>query len=285
MIWTAVLFSLAAQLAPTPPATPTTERLRLLVLDFSAESDVPAGLVSSVGSLVSAELATYPELDVIANADMRRMVELEGARQQSGCSDASCLAEIAGALGARLVVFGSVGKLGTATVVNLNLFDSVTAQSTGREFVQVKDPSELPRVLPGRVRSLLKRTYAEASLALPAEQLISAEVPAPASAERGPLPAILLASGVGGVVVGGVLAGVGLWPMFAYGGNVEEFKALDPNESGSAARAKALRTEAAYNEYQWETWALPLAAGGGLMLVAGVVSAVVGSSMLVSGEN
>jgi len=285
MIWPVLLFTIASQTAAPVVATPPADRLRLLVLDFSAEGDVPPGLVGTVNSLVSAELSTYPDLDVIANADVRRMVELEGARQESGCGDTSCLAELAGALGARLVVFGSVGKLGSATVVNLNLFDSVTAQSTGRQFVEVKDPSELSRALPPRVRRLLERTYADAGLVLPAEKLITAEVPAPVMKERSAVPLIVLASGIGAVVVGGVAAGVGLWPYFGYGGNVESFNSLDANDGDSAARAAALRTEAARNEYNWELWGLPVAAAGATVMVAGVVTAVIGTSMLASGEN
>lgn len=285
MIWPVVLLAIATQTANPTLTTPTTQRLRLLVLDFTAESDVGAGLVNSIGSLVSAEIATYPDLDVIANADVRRMVELEGARQQSGCSEASCLAELAGALGARLVVFGSVGTLGSATVVNLNLFDSVTAQSTGREFVEVKDPSDLSRVLPRHIRSLLKRTYDAAGLVLPAEKVVMAPVTAPATVDRGPLPTILLASGIGGVVVGGVGAVVGLSPWFAYSGNVTDFKALNVNDADSASRTAELRTDARRNEYNWELWGLPVAVAGASVVVAGVVTGLVGTAMLVSGEN
>src|SRR3712207_6923041 len=40
--------------------------------------------------------------------------ELEAAKQSVGCADdSSCLADVAGAMGAELVVFGAAGKLGT----------------------------------------------------------------------------------------------------------------------------------------------------------------------------
>ena len=58
----------------------------------------------------------------------------------AGCDEGStsCLAELAGAMGARLVLFGDLGKLGDTTVVSLNLFLSDQAQSAGRETVRVK---------------------------------------------------------------------------------------------------------------------------------------------------
>ncbi len=115
----------------------------MLVLDFSADGEIDPSLARTVTSVVSAELSTYPDFVVIANSDVRQMMDLEGQRQQAGCSDASCLAELAGALGARLVVFGTVGKLGTKTTVALNVFDSRDAKSAGRQFVEIQNLDEL----------------------------------------------------------------------------------------------------------------------------------------------
>lgn len=59
-----------------------------------------------------------------------------------GCGDSSCLAEIAGAMGAEFVVFGDVGKLGETFVINLNLFDNNAVRpSVGRSCAAPRSAS------------------------------------------------------------------------------------------------------------------------------------------------
>jgi TolB-like protein len=269
MIWP-LLLALAVQTAPATPATPT----RVLVLDLAREGDVAVGVVENVTALVSANLATYPELDVVANADVRQMMALEGTKQEMGCGDTSCLAELAGALGARFVVFGSVGRLGTKTILHINLFDSSTTQSTGREFVEVTDPGELPAVLPPHIRKLLTRTYAELGFTLPPERV--AVVAAPV--ERSPLPMVLVGGGAAAVVVGGIVAAVGALPRLEYASELANYKNATDTATAVAARDAAVRDAS-----DWNTWGAALAVTGGVVGVAGVVGAVIGAVGLVGG--
>src|SRR6185437_8457381 len=88
-------------------------------------SRVDKGTASLVTELVTASLAKSPQFDVLASADMRRQIEMEAYKQAIGCTEkASCLAEVAGALGANVVVYGSIGKLDDVIILTLNLFDS-----------------------------------------------------------------------------------------------------------------------------------------------------------------
>jgi hypothetical protein len=263
MIWP-LLLALAVQTAPATPATP----VRVLVLDLAREGDVAVGVVENVTALVSANLATYPELDVVANADVRQMMALEGTKQEMGCGDASCLAELAGALGARFVVFGSVGRLGTKTILHINLFDSSTTQSTGREFVEVTDPGELPAVLPPHIRKLLTRTYEEPGFTLPSEPVTTVQ--------RSPLPMVLAGGGAAAVVVGGIVAAVGLLPRLEYASALANYDNATDTATAVAARDAAVR-----NASDWNTWGAALAVTGGVVGVAGVVGAVVGAAGLV----
>jgi hypothetical protein len=125
----ALVLVIAAQtaVAPTPDTgapsaeRSTDERVKTLVMDLAVEGGADPSVVPTLSGILSAELAAYSALDVMSNADVKRLLELEGQKESVGCGDASCLAEIAGAMGARLVVFGSLGKLGDKLIVHLNL--------------------------------------------------------------------------------------------------------------------------------------------------------------------
>lgn len=103
----------------------------------AAVDENSAGLVTD---LVTAALAKEPAFEVVSSADVRRQLELEAEKQASGCdANDACLAEIAGAMGAKLVVYGKLGSLDDVVVLTLNLFDSSQGRAAGR--VVVREPS------------------------------------------------------------------------------------------------------------------------------------------------
>ncbi|MDP2343276.1 MAG: hypothetical protein Q8O67_20120 [Deltaproteobacteria bacterium] len=290
-------FSTVAQLS-TPAAPPDahnhgtheSERLKMLVMDLAAEGPVDAGTVKTLTGIVSAELAAYTDLDVMADADVRRMLELEGEKQSVGCGDTSCLADIAGAMGARLVVFGSIGKLGDTLVLHLNLYDSSKAQSVGRQFLEAKDVATLPRLLQPKLRALLERTYQEEKLVLPElpkeEPVVPPIVPLPPpKPEPSPLvPAVLIGGGAAGVVGGVVALYFGTDPYFIYADDIARFKTAHAGNDGELAGR--LRDNAIGQADAWNSYGLPLAVTGGVLVVGGLVAAVVGTVGLVgSGDD
>jgi hypothetical protein len=133
------------------------ERPKMLVMDLKA-TRVEEDIVSIITDLISTELTTHEEFEIITGADMRQMAELEAERQSIGCmDDSSCLAELAGAMGARLVVYGSVGKLGKNIIISLNLFDSEKAKSAGRENIRATTLDTLPDQIPAAVAKLVSK--------------------------------------------------------------------------------------------------------------------------------
>ena len=132
----AVLFMPGLVQAETAPQ-------RMLLMDLKATLVEPE-LVGLVNNMVSTELAHQKGFELITGADMRQMVELEAEKQSLGCADdSSCLSELAGAMGARYVVFGEMGKLGSFYLLTLNLFDSKLAKSAARDTLKVKSIDEL----------------------------------------------------------------------------------------------------------------------------------------------
>jgi TolB-like protein len=151
------LLSLLLVLASAAPAaaaegegyeTPLAEPVRVLVLPLEP-IDVKADTARVITELVTDTYAQIPDFNVVSADEIKRLVELEGDRAQAGCdtNSASCLAELAGALGARYVVFGTVGRLGELTIINLHLFDADNAESMQRHVIRTTEIETLPEKL------------------------------------------------------------------------------------------------------------------------------------------
>jgi hypothetical protein len=69
------------------------------------------------------------DASVITQDDVRALFEQESRKQLAGCSDESCLAEIAGALGADVVVNGRVSAIGKGFAVSLAAVDAKKARA------------------------------------------------------------------------------------------------------------------------------------------------------------
>lgn len=264
--------------AATPQAVPAA-RHRLLVLTLKG-NDVDAATVDTLMGLVTAGLGEYPELDVISREDMKNLLQLEAEKSELGCSaDASCMAEIADALGAELVVFGTAGRLDNSLVLNLNLFDSREATSLGRIVVQSESAKTMPRAFRPRLRDLVGKFYASRHLTLPPfVELPPDEVTPPPSS---PLPWILVAAG-GAALLGGTGAVVmGAAPKLQYDdakARIDVAEATFARDRSALDDAKAAQDDLAASRAAWNSYGFlavdigaALAVGGLAALSTGVV--------------
>ena len=143
--------------------------------------------------MVAAAAADVDGVIVMSAAELRRLAELEGTKATAGCSDdANCLADIAGALGAERVIFGSMSRLGSTTTVVLSLYTSATERAERRSF-DVADMNGLSVLLRSNTVSLLSGTPSAADEVAPA---------AP-SAEPMTAGVVPLIAGVSVLVLGG----------------------------------------------------------------------------------
>lgn len=127
---------------------------RMLVLDLQALNE-NAEVAKVLSGLLTESVARYEEFETVSSQDISALVSLEAEKQSMQCDDNSCLGEIAGALGTRYVVFGSVGKLADLTVLQLNLFDADKAVSVGRQSIKGKDLAALSDEVDPAVAQLL----------------------------------------------------------------------------------------------------------------------------------
>lgn len=173
----------ASDKADKVPAKP-----KLAVLELTAAGGVDAKVAGALTETITQEVANAGFFSVLSSREVQTLVGFERQKQMMGCSEeSSCLAELAGAMGARFVMSGTLAKLGEAYQLSLQVLDSSRAQPVGRTVRIARELTALQAQIPFAV--------AEATATPP---------PAPPSRV---LPYSLMAGG-GLLVVGGAVVGL-----------------------------------------------------------------------------
>jgi len=137
--------------------------LRVAVLDVKTSGGLDADVVLGLSNLVASEAARLP-LRVSSGADLRTLLGLEKEKQLLGCSEGSCIAEIAGSLGVDYLLATSVAKVGEVWLFTFNLLDVKKARSLARITEQASDEKGLVALAPeGVARALQPIASAPAS--------------------------------------------------------------------------------------------------------------------------
>lgn len=110
-------------------------RTTVVVMDLERADEFPSEIHSTVIGAVTESLEKTRAFKALAMQDVKDMLSMEAFKQQAGCDSASCMAEIAGALGADYMISGSIvqsGAEGESFVLELRLIDSAAARTAGR---------------------------------------------------------------------------------------------------------------------------------------------------------
>jgi len=146
-----------AQPAGGPEAPRKPKRLKVAVMEVKVlYGDAQAEALLSEVALT--EAASFRGFDTIGRSDIQSLLGLEKQRQLLGCSeDASCLADLGGALGVDYLLVGSVGRLGALLRLDLKLVEGRRARVVGRVGASLDDRVEkLIEVTQNGVRALLR---------------------------------------------------------------------------------------------------------------------------------
>lgn len=197
------------------------KKIDLVFLDFRSEvvDEVTRRALTNKTTQLLSDHGTF---NVTSGTEVRQLLEFEAEKLAAGCDTNSCLAEIAGALGARLVVFGEIGKVGATIVLTLSLVDTQASKSVGRTLLEVASEEELYDGLAPAVRDLVAPF-------LSSEFGIEAPEPEPAVApEDGSSWLAGTSLGAGTVIAGLGALGVagGLIPLVLFAANQPAFEAL-----------------------------------------------------------
>lgn len=154
-----------ATVAASPPAAPLTpappkRKPRVLVLEPTSSS-VDEDTKKAIASVIVAELELLESVEVISATEIQKLANLEAQKQAVGCDQTGCLAELAGAIGAELVVFGDVTKLGEISLLNLQLFDAATTRPVSRAQEQIERPEDMPMKVRMATRTLTAQLRTE----------------------------------------------------------------------------------------------------------------------------
>jgi TolB-like protein len=147
----AALAAANAFAADTPK--PDADKPRLAVLDLDVAGGVDASIGRALSEAIAAEVSSKDYFRVMTSKDIQTLLGQERQRQLLGCSEegGTCLAELAGALGARFVLSGQVAKLGSAYQLTLQTIDSKKVQPIGRSVRIARDLEALRAQLPWAV--------------------------------------------------------------------------------------------------------------------------------------
>jgi hypothetical protein len=145
-----------------PTSASADDRVRTVVMGIAARRGVDdAALTQALSRVVLGEFAKDPSRVVIGPDDISRALEWEASRQQAGCDDNACLAEVGAALDAARIVNGTLDAVGSIYLLSLSEIDARTLEPTGR--VQEEVPKDEAKLLDATRRlavDLLKKSGA-----------------------------------------------------------------------------------------------------------------------------
>lgn len=122
--------ALALLLAPAARAA------QIVALDLKTLGGVPQRLADALTPVLITELSRREGMSVVSQADVRALLELEADKALIGCTDTSCMTDIAGSLGAELLATSTLSKVGSEYVVAMTLIQvdgaKVVRRSTGK---------------------------------------------------------------------------------------------------------------------------------------------------------
>ena len=261
--------------------TPPNEKPMLLILDLKPILVKPE-VAQILTTLVSTELTQYDKFNVVTTTDIRKMAALEDDKRKAGCdTDASCMADLAGSIGARFVIFGDVGQLGQQIILTLNLFDSKKAKAVARSIINANGVENVPMKLPAGIQELLNvelPVASEKSATKTEPQKVAAAETTPAPTVENPGPAFPWLRVGSGVVLAAAGAGALAWGLPALqeaNKLADEVAQMDSkNTPSTQAFFNAKQTEANAARADYEAGPMYGVWGGGALVAIGVSYAI-----------
>lgn len=249
---------------------------RLLVLHLNPRG-ADTATARSVDAILVRALSQYDEvLDVISSNSTKLSVDFDADRLPSGCDRGACLAELADAVDARLIVFGNVSRVDGLYWVGFSLYDAERDRSLARVATVGDSLVSMEAEIRNQAHAVVVK-YVQ-SRGLPAPALPAAVVFTKGEDHRdgdSPLPAVGVVTGNILFVAGAAALGVGAANGLDYQTRKGTITNLNPNRrddvTTAAAEHAALRTAR-------QTWN----DRGRFLFIGGLSAVCVGGALMVA---
>jgi hypothetical protein len=151
---------------------------------------------------------------VVSARELEELISFEKQRELAGCTQQSCMAELAGALGVEFIVIGGVAKIGRSAILSVKLIDvklAVTRASLAQQMCAQSDETLLKALRPAVRGLLIQGSLLSPSMALPVPAEECGPTPPPSAASTPDTPTSMKDGGLGKrlMVGGGIAASVG----------------------------------------------------------------------------
>ena len=123
-------------------AAPSESVPAIMVLNIKHEEEAGPGIAKILTELVLQDLHDLKKFRVIGEKDVDQLLTTEQRKQLAGCTDTSCIVEIAGAMGTQYTLDGTVGVVGQSNVLSVSLLDVTKAVVVSRKTTVVKGERE-----------------------------------------------------------------------------------------------------------------------------------------------
>lgn len=218
-----VAILLAATALGSSPADGMKKKPTVAILTLEPAVGVSAATARVLTDHLVEEVRTAKTFSLVTSSqEVESLLGFERQKQLADCSEISCMAELAGALGVEFILVGSLSKLGLSYLMNIKLLDVRTARTLSSLSKRVQGDTE--EVLLDAIRPMVQQLLVDAGLnphfpeeSAPQQTPSTAPV-APEHAESHPLRPPLLGLGGAGLAAspvlllagGGALLGVAL---------------------------------------------------------------------------
>ena len=159
----ALVVIVSASDALAQAAAPADDRLRTVIMGIAPRRGVKdADLGHALSDVVLGVYSGDARRIVIGPEDLRRALEWEASRQQAGCDDSKCLAEVGAALDAARIVSGTLDLVGDTYLLTLAEIDAQSLEPVARVQDELKkDEGELVKATKRLSLDLLQKAAAQ----------------------------------------------------------------------------------------------------------------------------
>ncbi|MCC7071642.1 MAG: hypothetical protein IT383_09980 [Deltaproteobacteria bacterium] len=262
----ALLAGAAADPAPATPAPAEKRVVRRIAVYRLEGGGIDERILDVLTDSVVKELRKLERVTVVGMDEIRAMLDLEAQKQVLGCTDVSCVAEIAEALGVDEVVIGNVAVVGETISFGLKRIDQKNATTLGQHTSRLdsSDPADVLVQIGPAVQELLPEVPLRPDMTRGVPPEVAARIHPP---PLDPWVFWSVAGSAGALTLGGV--GFTLVNAMSFSSATQK---LEASTTGPAASGQALAVDRSALQQSFIGLAACYAAGAVVGAGAGVVA-------------